>query len=51
MEKYQSIFPMVYLMIAIIAAVAFHYTGVPDTIGGIIIGAAMTRVKIPAQMK
>ena len=48
MENLRPIFPMFYLVLAIVAAVAFHLLGVPDTIGGIIIGAAITRVKLQA---
>ena len=46
-EQYQPLFPMAYLLLSIAAAIAFHYVGVPDTVGGIIIGAAITRVKVP----
>jgi len=46
-EELKPIFPMAYLVLSIIAAVVFHYVGVPDTVGGIIIGAAITRVKMP----
>ena len=47
LEKYQPLFPMAYLVLSVLSAIAFHYVGVPDTVGGIIIGAAITRVKIP----
>jgi len=49
MDKYETLFPMVYLMISIVAAVIFHYVGVPEVVGGIIIGAAITRVKVPTK--
>ena len=48
-DKYETLFPMAYLMISIAAAVIFHYVGVPEVVGGIIIGAAITRVKVPAK--
>ena len=51
LDKYQPLFPMGYLMLSIVAAIAFHYVGVPDTVGGIIIGAAITRVKLQAPQK
>ena len=47
LKELEPIFPMAYLALSISAAVLFHYAGVPDTVGGIIIGAAITRVKIP----
>ena len=46
-EMYRPLFPMAYLLLSIIAAVIFHMIGVPDTVGGIVIGAAITRVKQP----
>ena len=51
LDKYTQVFPIIYLVISIIAAVVFHKIGVPDTVGGIIIGAAITRVKISAPPK
>ena len=48
-EKYEDLIPMAYLLIAIAAAVIFHYVGVPEVVGGIVIGAAITRVKKPAK--
>jgi len=49
LDKYEVIFPMIYLLISIAAAVLFHYVGVPEVVGGIIIGAAITRVKVPTK--
>ena len=46
-EKLKPLFPMGYLILSVLAAVIFRYVGVPDTVGGIIIGAAITRVKLP----
>ena len=47
LKSIEPLFPMAYLILAISAAILFHYVGVPDTVGGIIIGAAITRVKVP----
>lgn len=49
MEKYEILFPMAYLIISIAAAVIFSLCGVPEVVGGIVIGAAITRVKVPAK--
>jgi Kef-type K+ transport system membrane component KefB len=51
MNDHQALIPMAYLLIAIGAACLFHWLGVPDVVGGIVIGAAMTRVKQPAPPK
>jgi hypothetical protein len=40
--------PMAYLVLAIAAAVALKYAGISGEVPGMIIGAALTRVKMPA---
>lgn len=37
--------PLVYLIIAAVIAATFHKLGVPDGITGLLVGAALTRVK------
>jgi hypothetical protein len=48
-EKYQPIFPLVYLILAGVIAAVFHLLKVPDGVTGLIIGAALTRVKVGKQ--
>ena len=47
-EKYKPIFPMIYLCLAAIIAIGCFLLNVPEGIAGLLVGAALTRVKIPA---
>ena len=47
-EKYKPIFPMVYLVIAAVIAITCHLLDIPAGISGLLVGAALTRVKVPA---
>ena len=47
-EKWKPIFPMIYLLLAAIITIACYLIKVPDVVTGAIIGAALSRVKIPA---
>ena len=48
LTKFKPLFPMVYLLIAGWLAVACKKLGVDDTTTGMLVGAALTRVKMPA---
>lgn len=43
-----NLIPMMYLIIALVAAIVLKMTGVSGDLPGMIIGAALTRVKMPA---
>lgn len=45
-EKLQPLFPMAYLVLAACIAIAGKYAGLSDGIIGLLVGAALTRVKI-----
>ena len=47
-EKYKPIFPMIYLVISAGIAIGCNLLGIPEGISGLLVGAALTRVKIPA---
>ena len=47
-EKYKPVFPMIYLLLAAVITMAFYLIEVPDVVTGAIIGAALSRVKLPA---
>ena len=47
-EKLKPVFPMIYLCLAAIIAVVCYKLGVPETITGLLVGAAITRIKVPA---
>lgn len=47
-EKYKPIFPMVYLLLAAIITIVCYLIEVPEVLTGAIIGAALSRVKVPA---
>ena len=48
LEKYKTptLVPLVYLMAAALIAVVCHLLKVPDGITGLLVGAALTRVKM-----
>ena len=46
-----NLIPLVYLVIVGIAAAGLKYAGVDDITTGLIIGAGLTRVKMPAPTK
>lgn len=48
-EKYQPVFPMVYLILSLAIVVICHLLKVPDGVTGLLVGAALTRVKIPTK--
>jgi hypothetical protein len=45
-EKYAILVPLIYLLTAATIAAVFHVLKVPDGISGLIVGAALTRVKM-----
>ena len=47
LQRYQPLFPLVYLVVAAGIAIVCKYTGVDDTTMGLLVGAALTRVKVP----
>lgn len=47
-EKYKPIFPMIYLVLATIIVVVCKVFEIPELVAGGLIGAALTRVKVPA---
>ena len=47
LENYKPIFPMIYLCIAAVIAMLGKIIGLEPTTLGMIVGAALTRVKIP----
>ena len=46
MEKYKIMLPLVYLALAAVIAAGFHLLKVPNDVAMLIVGAALTRVKI-----
>jgi len=48
LEKYKPIFPMIYLVIAAGIAIGGNLLGIPEGVSSLIVGAALTRVKVPA---
>jgi hypothetical protein len=51
LEKWQSLFPMAYLILATAIAVACHLLKIPETVSGLLVGAALTRVKMPTKVQ
>ena len=49
-EKWQLLFPLIYLLTAAFIAIVCHVLKVPDGISGLLVGAALTRVKMPTKM-
>lgn len=47
MEQYKPLIPMAYLVIAALIAIACHLLSVPAGVSGLLVGAAITRVKMP----
>jgi len=47
-EKYKPIFPMVYLGIGVVIVIVCKVFEIPDSITGLLVDAALTRVKVPA---
>ena len=48
-DKYQPLFPMAYLILAALIAITCHLLKLPETVTGLLVGAALTRVKMPAK--
>ena len=48
-EKYKMLMPLAYLIVAALIAIGCHLLKVPEGITGLLIGAALTRVKIPSK--
>jgi hypothetical protein len=46
MKVPENLIPLVYILAAAIVAASLHYAGVPAEMTGLIVGAAITRVKI-----
>ena len=51
LEKYQSLIPLVYLVVIALITGGFHLLGVPKEISALIIGAGLTRVKVGGNVK
>ena len=49
LDNYQPLFPLAYLLVAAVIAIVCHLMKVPDGISGLLVGAALTRVKMPAK--
>lgn len=47
-ENLKPVFPMVYLVIAAVIAIGGYWAGLPESVIGLLVGAALTRVKVPA---
>ena len=47
-EKYKPIFPMVYLVLATVIVIVCKIFEIPELVAGGLIGAVLTRVKVPA---
>ena len=50
-EKYKPIFPMIYLVLATIIVVVCKLFEIPELVAGGLIGAVLTRIKVPAPEK
>ena len=50
-EKYQSLLPLLYLVIIALIAGAFHLLGVPKEMAALIVGAGLTRGKVGGNVK
>ena len=48
-DKYAPLIPLIYLVATSIIAMGLHYAGLPDGVIGLIVGAGLMRVKIPAK--
>jgi hypothetical protein len=44
----ENLIPLIYVLAAAAVAAGLHYAGVPAEMTGLIVGAAITRVKISA---
>lgn len=47
-EKWKPIFPMIYLLIATIIVIVCKVFEIPELVAGGLIGAVLTRIKVPA---
>ena len=47
----ENLIPLVYILAAALVAAGLHYAGVPAEMTGLIVGAAITRVKISSEAK
>ena len=47
-EKFKPIFPMIYLVLATIIVIVCKVFEIPDIVAGGLIGAVLTRIKVPA---
>jgi hypothetical protein len=50
-EKYAILIPLVYLILTAAIAIICHLVGLPKEVTGILIGAGLTRVKMPVKPK
>ena len=48
-ENLQPLVPMAYLVLATCIAIGGHLAGLPEGITGLLVGAALTRVKMPTK--
>ena len=51
LQNFQPLFPMLYLIIAGLIAIGGKYAGLDETVTGMLVGAALTRVKMPTPPK
>ena len=49
LEKLKLLFPMGYLILAALIAIICHKMEVPNGVSGLLVGAALTRVKMPTR--
>ena len=49
MKLPENLIPLVYILAAALVAAGLHYAGVPAEMTGLIVGAAITRVKISSE--
>jgi hypothetical protein len=49
LERYDRLFPMAYLVLGAIIAIVCHMLKIPEGISGLLVGAALTRVKMPVR--
>ena len=49
LDKYQSLIPLLYLLVIALIASVFHVLQVPKEMTALIVGAGLTRVKISSR--
>lgn len=47
LERYAILVPLVYLVVTAAIAMASHLAGLPKEVTGMLVGAGLTRVKMP----